>query len=195
MAEARFWLDPALTAAGLGASGQAGALADAVRLRRESFEFFIAAADGAAVLNRLRQLPHGARILAAAERRGADPLLVAAVVETESSFDEEAVSPRGAVGLMQVMPRTAKQFGIAEVRDPARNLDAGACYLAHLLRRYDGDLVLALAAYNAGPGRVRRYDGVPPFRETRNFTERVLRRYIEHHRAARNAPHRAAAGS
>lgn len=184
MKEARIWLGPA------GADGAFGGLAsdrpftEAVRQRRRSFEFFVRAAGPEAVRDRVRQVPYGERILAAAARKGVDPLLVAAIVQAESSFREDVVSHRGAVGLMQVMPRTAAQFGIADVRDPVRNLEAGMCYLAHLLERYDHDLVLALAAYNAGPGRVRRFDGVPPYPDTRDFIEKVLRRYVDHHRAA-----------
>lgn len=183
MEEARIWLSPGPIFGTSGASVSDRSLIDAIRLHRESFELFLRAADRERIRDRVRQVPFGARILVAAERRGIDPLLVAAVVQTESSFNEQAVSSKGAVGLMQVMPSTARDFGITDVHDPGQNLDAGACYLAHLLRRFEGDLVLALAGYNAGPGSVRRFHGLPPFRETRNFTESVLRRYIEHHRA------------
>lgn len=109
---------------------------------------------------------------------------MAAVVQAESSFDTEAVSSQGALGLMQMMPTTAEQLGVADAYDPSQNLDAGASYLAYLLRRADNDLVLALAGYNAGPGTVDRFGGMPPFRETRGFVNGVLRVYIAHHRAA-----------
>ena len=161
-----------------------GPLYECVQLRRRSFELFIAAADEDAVQDRTQHLPYGGLILGAAERHGIDPLLVAAVVQAESSFDTKAVSPRGALGLMQVMPATAEQLGVADAYDPGQNLDAGVTYLAYLLRRFDDDLVLALAAYNAGPGAVDRFGGLPPFRETRGFTNSVLRVYISHHRAA-----------
>lgn len=180
--EARPWLEP-VAAAGPAAAPTDPPLVDAVRSRRDGLDHFVRAADQDAVQGRMRRTPHGDRILAAARSRGVDPLLVAAVVQAESGFDEKAVSPKGAVGLMQVMPKTARQFGVEDVHDPDGNLEAGACYLSHLLNRFDGDLALALAAYNAGPSSVRRFGGVPPYPETRNFTERVLRTYIEHHLA------------
>lgn len=183
MKEARIWLAP--TAAGPFAGSASGRpFIEAVGQRRRSFEFFVRVAGKEAVRDRARQVPYGGRILAAAARKGVDPLLVAAVVEAESSFRADVVSYKGAVGLMQVMPRTAAQFGVHDVRNPVRNLEAGVCYLAHLLERYDNDLLLALAAYNAGPGSVRRFDGVPPYPETRDFIEKVLGRYVDHHRAA-----------
>ena len=182
--EIEAWLDPASGTTTALASLDDGPLFERVRSHGESFALFIGAADAATVRDRMQRVPFGAQIVAVAERRGIDPLLVAAVVQTESAFDRLAVSPQGALGLMQMMPETAEEFGVANVYDPSQNLDAGASYLASLLRRFDGDLVLALAAYNAGPGKVRRMGGMPPFRETRKFTENVLRLYVEHHRAA-----------
>ena len=132
----------------------------------------------------MEQVPFGGQILAAADRHGLDPLLIAAIAQVESDFDAQALSPRGAIGLMQVMPVTAEQLGVTNVGDLSGNLEAGARYLASLLRRFEGDLVLSLAAYNAGPGAVERFSGLPPFGETRRFTERVLGLYIEHHRGA-----------
>ena len=85
---------------------------------------------------------------------------------------------------MQVMPATAKRFGVSDATDPLQNLGAGVRYLKLLLRRFDGDLALALAAYNAGPGAVIRFGGIPPYRETLGFVDTVLRRYVEHHRRA-----------
>lgn len=158
-------------------------LLESVRVHRESFEFFVGIADLDAVGIRLEQVPFGARILEAADRHGLDPLLVAAVAEVESGFDVQAMSPRGALGLMQVMPETARQLGVYDLNDPGGNLEAGTSYLASLLRRFDGDVALALAGYNAGPTAVGRFGGLPPFPETRRFTERVLRLYVEHHRA------------
>jgi soluble lytic murein transglycosylase-like protein len=119
--------------------------------------------------------PFGVEIFAAAERHGLDPALVAAVVRAESAFDPRAVSRKGARGLMQLMPATAGRFGLGaeEIHDPAKNLDAGARYLAWLLERFGGDLLRALAAYNAGEGTVERYGGVPPFRETRDYLRRI----------------------
>lgn len=119
--------------------------------------------------------PFGAEIFEAARRHGLDPALIAAVVRAESAFDPRAVSRKGARGLMQLMPATARRFGLAveEIHDPVKNLDAGARYLAWLLERFGGDVLSALAAYNAGEGTVDRYGGVPPYRETRNYLERI----------------------
>jgi hypothetical protein len=130
----------------------------------------------------LDHLPFGSSIREAAARHRLDGLLVASVVWAESKFAPRAVSPRGAVGLMQVMPATAARYGVANLRDPGVNLDVGSRYLAALLDAHDGDLSLALAAYNAGPAMVARHAGVPPFRETRRYVARVLARYAESRR-------------
>jgi soluble lytic murein transglycosylase-like protein len=113
----------------------------------------------------------------AARRHGLDPALVLAVVSVESGFEPGAVSPKGAQGLMQLMPRTAAALGVADARDPEQNLDAGVRHLEALLRLYGGDLRRALAAYNAGEGAVERHGGVPPYRETRDYVRKVLERY------------------
>ena len=113
----------------------------------------------------------------AARRRGLDPALVLAVVSVESGFRPEAVSPKGAQGLMQLMPRTAASLGVQDAFDPEQNLDAGVRHLEALLKLYDGNLTRALAAYNAGQGAVARHGGVPPYRETRAYVRRVLERY------------------
>ncbi len=176
------WLEPPTQASLAPPAGHP--LYDCIRLHRESFDLFVGAADENAVRDRMQRVPYGGLMLGAASRHGVDPLLVAAIVQAESSFDTEAVSPKGALGLMQMMPTTAEQLGVADANDPSQNLDAGASYLAYLLRRFDNDLVLALAGYNAGPGAVDRFGGLPPFRETRGFTNGVLRVYIEHHREA-----------
>jgi soluble lytic murein transglycosylase-like protein len=115
--------------------------------------------------------------VAAARRHGLDPALVLAVVGVESAFRPEAVSPRGAQGLMQLMPRTAESLGVDDALDPAQNLDGGTRHLGSLLALYGGDVERALAAYNAGEGAVARHGGVPPFRETREYVRRVLERY------------------
>jgi soluble lytic murein transglycosylase-like protein len=114
---------------------------------------------------------------AAARRHGLDPELVLAVVSVESGFRPGAVSPKGAQGLMQLMPRTAASLGVEDSFDPAQNLDGGARHLGQLLTLYDGDLVKALAAYNAGEGAVHRHGGVPPYRETRAYVKKVLEQY------------------
>jgi soluble lytic murein transglycosylase-like protein len=123
--------------------------------------------------------PNGLRALAAAtaKRHGLDPALVLAVVSVESGFRPDAVSRKGAQGLMQLMPGTAKDLGVKDALDPAANLDGGTRYLNALLRQYDGDLKRALAAYNAGAGAVKRHGGVPPYRETRDYVQKVLERY------------------
>lgn len=121
--------------------------------------------------------PWGAEIFSAARRHRVNPAVVAAVVWAESAYDPHAVSYKGARGLMQLMPATAERFGLRleETFDPERNLDAGVRYLSWLLDRFDGELALALAAYNAGEGTVDRYDGVPPYRETRKYLQRIYR--------------------
>ncbi len=119
-----------------------------------------------------------ARLAEEASRRyGLDPALVLAVVGVESGFRPEAVSPKGAQGLMQLMPRTAAALGVSDPLDPEQNLDAGVRHLESLLKLYNGDLTRALAAYNAGSGAVERHGGVPPYRETRAYVKRVLERY------------------
>ena len=130
----------------------------------------------------LRDLPYGSALATAAERHGVDGLLLAAVVHTESGFTPRAVSPRGAVGLMQVLPATAEAYGESDLRDPWVNVDVGSRYLGSLIDQHDGDLELALAAYNAGPAAVARHGGVPPFRETREYVRKVLGRYEEYRR-------------
>jgi len=113
----------------------------------------------------------------AARRHGLDPALVMAVVGVESGFQTEAVSAKGAQGLMQLMPATARDLGVTNPFDPVANLDGGSRYLSALVARYDGDLTKALAAYNAGMGAVARHGGVPPYAETRDYVRKILGRY------------------
>jgi hypothetical protein len=108
----------------------------------------------------------------AARKYGLPSSLVRGVMKAESGFEVKAVSPKGALGLMQLMPATAQKLG-ADPRDPAQNVDAGARYLRALLEKYGGGLRRALAAYNAGPGAVDRFGGVPPFPETLNYVRRI----------------------
>jgi hypothetical protein len=114
----------------------------------------------------------------AAERHSVDPALVRAVIETESNWNPAAVSRKGATGLMQLIPTTAQRFGANNLWDPKQNVDAGVHYLKTLLERYNGNLDLALAAYNAGEGAVDRAHGVPSFRETRSYVHKVQDAYF-----------------
>jgi hypothetical protein len=159
-----------------------GDVASALRDGRQGFELFRSYTAREARRGFVEKLPYGRLIFGAAERHGVDSLLVAAVVEAESRFRPEAVSPKGALGLMQVTPDTGALYGVSDLLDPVVNLDVGTRYVRDLLEVYDGDLELALAAYNAGPGNVKRFGGVPPFAETRGYVERVLDRYVRHHR-------------
>lgn len=111
-----------------------------------------------------------------ARARGLDPRLVQAIIQAESSYDARAVSRKGAIGLMQLMPETARELGV-DPWDPEQNLRGGTLYLRQLLDSFGGDLRLALAGYNAGPGAVRRYGGIPPYRETTDYISRVLGAY------------------
>ncbi len=117
-------------------------------------------------------------ILDAARRGGVDPGLVTAVVQVESAFLPEAVSAKGAMGLMQLMPATAAELGVTDPFAPDQNLAAGVRHLRGLLSRYDGDVRRALAAYNAGAASVDRHGGIPPYPETRAYVERVLEVYV-----------------
>jgi soluble lytic murein transglycosylase-like protein len=113
----------------------------------------------------------------AAERHQVDPALVRAVIETESNWNPSAISRKGALGLMQLVPSTAQRFGANDAFSPKQNVDAGVRYLKTLLERYNGNLDLALAAYNAGEGAVDRAHGVPAFRETKNYVLKVQEAY------------------
>ncbi len=115
-----------------------------------------------------------------ADAAGVDPALVKAIIANESGFDANATSPTGAQGLMQLEPGTAAQLGVADAYDPAQNIAGGTRYIGGLLERFHGDLRLAVAAYNAGPGAVEKYGGVPPYAETRNYVENVLGSYTKY---------------
>ncbi len=123
-------------------------------------------------------LPHLSDLIGSvAARHGLDSRLVAAVIWVESSSDPSAVSRKGAQGLMQLMPETARQLGVTDALDPNENVEGGTQYLRRQLDDHDGDLSLALAAYNAGPQAVARYGGVPPYPETEKYVRRVLDLY------------------
>jgi len=114
----------------------------------------------------------------AADRHSVDPALVRAVIETESNWNPRAWSHKGAGGLMQLIPTTAQRYGASDVFDPQQNINAGVKHLKWLLERYNGNLDLALAAYNAGEGAVDRVHGIPSFRETRNYVQKVQNAYF-----------------
>ena len=123
-------------------------------------------------------------ILEAAHTHGLDPSLLRAVIHAESGFNPLAVSPKGAQGLMQLMPATASRFDVTDALNPALNIDGGARYLSWLLDRFNADLDLAIAAYNAGEGAVDRFGGVPPYKETLTYVERVSHLYRRYRDAA-----------
>ncbi|MGH7749793.1 MAG: lytic transglycosylase domain-containing protein, partial [Candidatus Dormibacteria bacterium] len=112
----------------------------------------------------------------AATKYGVDLALVNEVIKHESNNDSMAVSNKNARGLMQLRPITAKQYGVTDINDPEQNIDAGVHYLSDLIKRYKGNVRLALAAYNAGPDAVSNYNGVPPFKETRNYVNRIMKK-------------------
>ena len=112
-------------------------------------------------------------IHASAQKHGVEAKLITSVIEQESNFDAKAVSRKKALGLMQLLPKTAARYAVSNVFDPAQNIDAGTHYLKDLLDRYHGNLTFALAAYNAGPEMVDRYGGVPPFAETQNYVRQI----------------------
>jgi hypothetical protein len=121
--------------------------------------------------------PYKEFVKAASSRYSIDEELIYSVIAAESNFDAKAVSNKNARGLMQLVPETAARFGVQNVFDPKENIDAGTHYLSDLLKRYNNDLVLALAAYNAGPERVQQFGRVPPFNETVSYVRRVKKAY------------------
>lgn len=116
-------------------------------------------------------------ILASAQRHGVDPGLMKAMMHTESAFNPNARSPVGAQGLMQLMPATARRFKVSNPWNPADNIEGSAKYIAWLMRRFNNNVEFAVAGYNAGEGNVDKYNGIPPFKETRNYVKSVMSRY------------------
>jgi soluble lytic murein transglycosylase-like protein len=126
-------------------------------------------------LNNYTQLtPH---IDEASQQYGIDPKLIQAVIHVESNFDPQAVSPKGAQGLMQLMPQTARDLQVSDAFSPKENIDGGTRYLRYLMDIYNQDMSLALAAYNAGPEKVNLYRGVPPYQETKTYVQKVMQIY------------------
>jgi soluble lytic murein transglycosylase-like protein len=122
--------------------------------------------------------PHLDRIIfEVGEKQGVDPRFIHAVIWQESKYDTHARSRAGAQGLMQLIPATAKRFGCEHPEDPAENITAGTKYLSWLLKRFSGNVELALAGYNAGEGAVDKYDGIPPYTETQNYVKIISQRY------------------
>ena len=158
-------------------------LRSAITDQSESFELFRRFGNPEDRRIRLANLPYGDDIYRVAKQYELDSLLLAALVEAESNFSPTAVSPVGAVGLTQVMPTTAGTDDMDELENPRANLKFGARYLRELLLRFEGNVEWALAAYNAGPNRVERFEGIPPYRETRRYVEKVLAIYVSHHQS------------
>ncbi|NVK41193.1 MAG: lytic transglycosylase domain-containing protein [Oceanospirillaceae bacterium] len=122
---------------------------------------------------RLNLTAYAAAVENAARHHRVDPALIRAMIHAESAFNSTAVSKKGAQGLMQLMPATAAELGVTNALDVQQNIDGGVRYLANLLKTFEGDTRLAVAAYNAGPGAVRKYGGIPPYAETRVYVQRV----------------------
>jgi soluble lytic murein transglycosylase-like protein len=121
--------------------------------------------------------PYHSIILQAADHHGVDPALIRAIIMAESSYNPNAVSRSGAKGLMQLMPRTARALGVKDILNPENNINGGTKYLRQMLDRFNGDVKLALAAYNAGSRYVKKYKDIPPFKETQTYVKKVLNYY------------------
>lgn len=139
--------------------------------------------EGLGRIGAARLAPHSAAFRSAARTYKVDEAWLRAVAHAESGFDAAALSPKGAQGVMQLMPATAAEYGVEDPYSAAQSIDGGARYMRALLRRYDGDRVLAAAAYNAGMGAVARHGGVPPYAETLAYVEKVMALYARYREA------------
>lgn len=140
---------------------------------------FLVAEGPDAVVELTWQVPYGDAIQRMSQKYEIDPFLIAALVQQESNFNPEALSVDSAMGLTQMIPTTAEAMGVTDPADPHQSLEGGVRYLKLMLRQFNGNVMLALAAYNAGPGNVLKYRGVPPFSETRTYVRRIMDRYKE----------------
>lgn len=143
--------------------------------RHAGYRLHYRSLERARVSPRLRSRAWDGLIARVAKSYAVPPGLLKAMIHTESGFDPRAISPKGAQGLMQLMPGTAQAMGIEDPFDPWQNIDGGTRYIRYLIERYEGDTSLALAAYNAGEKAVRRFRGMPPYRETRRYVQKVTR--------------------
>ena len=168
----------ATPASGAGASSSGSPTAFAAALQAASAQ----SPQGASSLSSASS-PYDALIEQAAQRNGVDPAILHGLIQQESGFDPSSTSGTGAAGLCQLMPSTAASLGVTNPLDPAQSIDAGARYLKSQLDAFGGNPSLALAAYNAGPGAVQRYGGVPPYAETQDYVQKVLG-YANAYRAA-----------
>jgi soluble lytic murein transglycosylase-like protein len=159
---------PAPTAAAVSAEGQPSAFAQALQSATA------AGAPGASTGATAPSSEYHALIEQAAQRNGVEPALLHGLIQQESGFDPNAQSSAGAAGLTQLMPGTAASMGVANPLDPAESIEGGARYLGQMLRQFGGNATDALAAYNAGPGAVQQYGGVPPYAETQSYVSKVL---------------------
>ena len=134
----------------------------------------VAPADAAQALAALDSTPYGEIIASMSQAHGVNPMLVRALIQVESGYQPKARSNKGAMGLMQLMPSTAKEYNVRNPYEPKANIEAGIKHLKSLIDRFGGGVELALAAYNAGEGAVKKFNGVPPYRETRDYVSRIL---------------------